>query len=63
LFQTLPRGEGLAHAIEPMVMEGLSRETRHRHRFIGLASRLTSGTLGQIHRASARIDVQVTCGF
>jgi hypothetical protein len=43
--------KSLAKASEQMVIAGLSLETRQRKRCIGLASLLTSGKLGQLHRA------------
>src|SRR6266850_4092287 len=58
-----PIGSVLTNAIEQMLIEGPSLETRHRNRFIGFASLLTSGKLGQIHRAQTRIEVKVKRGF
>jgi hypothetical protein len=53
----------LTNAIEQMLIEGPSLETRHRNRFIGLASLLTNCKLGQIHRAQTRIEVKVKLGL
>jgi hypothetical protein len=53
----------LNNSIEQMLIEGASLETRHRHRFIGVASLLTRFQFGDIHRAQTGIEVKVQFGF